>query len=585
MKTAFFGFRFLGILLAGLASLAVHPARGQNILTTSYTNTFDTAGAADPFSGDGSVASWIYWYGLGYSSTPMTNDPTMDAQGDPNSGSLMVYLPFGSSGDQGVFFGTVNNQYGYDGTETFDARNYTNLTFDIHFAPGTRPNAAGNLGSVTMSIFPNTWTNGGDFAFFPSVTIPASATNGWYHAVVSITNFLENAPLEQLTNCAGIAFDYNSYNGYPKTPVTFWLDNVAVVLGGSPPPPPPAPTLSIPQKALPGLNLIATSAGNQYDRYSIVTTNDTGYTFVGRSNVTYSWNITSFPGAASSGFQQHLFLIPASSINAVVSETAADYAEPNCIFITVQYESSVSSSPTTNAGVVSTNSLTNWFGVLNFRYKTNDANDNGMIFNTALPSNKAANPNGWPVEPVGSVQAPTATGKWSVSFSLTTNVTLTAPNGATNSFTIPAASAGLFADPLYVVLGAQPNNTAGEGLSVVLDGFSITGSQTPLSDQFTNDVNLSASKWLVDSADPSGVQLVPPGAGYWLGWSLPDTGFDLQTAPGLVGGTNTTWTLLTGPNAANPISEFLVLSQRTVLLTNQPAAGASQIFFELIQDQ
>src|SRR5947209_20539606 len=74
---------------------------------SNYTNSFDDAT---------SVGSWIYWYGLGFSNTKMTWDPTMDAESNANSGALEVSLPFGTNGDQAVWFGTFHNAYGYDGT-------------------------------------------------------------------------------------------------------------------------------------------------------------------------------------------------------------------------------------------------------------------------------------------------------------------------------------------------------------------------------------------------------------------------------------------------------------------------------------
>src|SRR5579863_8187289 len=95
--------RSLKSTLLALAGFALAPTVGlaqPTVLTNSYTNTFDSAGNTAPFTG-GSVASWIYWYGLGYSYAGMTNDPTHDAQTNANSGSLMVYLPFGAKGDQG----------------------------------------------------------------------------------------------------------------------------------------------------------------------------------------------------------------------------------------------------------------------------------------------------------------------------------------------------------------------------------------------------------------------------------------------------------------------------------------------------
>src|SRR5438034_11072159 len=102
---------------------AVSSSYGQGAAPTSnYTNSFDAASSG---------ASWIYWYGLGYNNTAMTRDATMDA--GTGSGSLQVYLPFGNSGDQAVWFGTFHNQYGYDGSTIYDGTKFTNITFDLRF--------------------------------------------------------------------------------------------------------------------------------------------------------------------------------------------------------------------------------------------------------------------------------------------------------------------------------------------------------------------------------------------------------------------------------------------------------------------
>src|SRR5579859_727499 len=94
-----------GIGLSAAVAVFLAGSSKAQVLTTTYANTFELAGNSVPFTG-GSVGSWVYWYGLNYNNTLMTNDPSMDAQGNPNSGSLMVYLPFGNTSDQGVFFGT-----------------------------------------------------------------------------------------------------------------------------------------------------------------------------------------------------------------------------------------------------------------------------------------------------------------------------------------------------------------------------------------------------------------------------------------------------------------------------------------------
>lgn len=216
-------------------------AAGQVALTSSYTNSFPTGGNTAPFAGSGSVASWVYWYGLGHDNTPMTNDVTMDAQNNTNvSGSLLVYSGFGTAADQNVFFGTFGNGYSYDPSETIAADIVTNLAFDIRVQPGAKANASGNFGSLSVALIDPSW--GGNFKYFTPITIPAAATNGWVHlADNTISNDLAAYMNAGLTNAAGVEFDYNNFSGYPTNPITFWIDNVTVGVG-APPLPPPAVT-------------------------------------------------------------------------------------------------------------------------------------------------------------------------------------------------------------------------------------------------------------------------------------------------------------------------------------------------------
>ncbi|MGH9705576.1 MAG: hypothetical protein ACRD5R_02355 [Candidatus Acidiferrales bacterium] len=149
-------------------------------------------------------------------------------------------------------------------------------------------------------------------------------------------------------------------------------------------------------------------------------------------------------------------------------------------------------------------------------------------------------------------------------------------------FTLDAASAQLFADPIYVFLGVQANNVANEGQSTALGGFSITGSQTPFSDSFTNETALSAN-WTVDSADTNAVQFVTSGT-YFVNWTTPSTGFDLRVA-GALTPTNTAWAYLTGPNATNPAPLFRNISKQLTLVSTTNLPVSNQTYYQLIQDQ
>ena len=176
-----------------------------------------------------------------------------------------------------------------------------------------------------------------------------------------------------LSSIGGIAFNYNNYNGYPTNDFVFWIGhlimhyNPNLVIG--------PPTLLSFQKPVVGLNMIDTQVtGNNNNRYQVMTATSTGYGFVDKPNVTYSWNIKSFPTNSPNGYQQHFFIVNGTPGQ---YDQAADWNLADCIFITVQADS-------------------NNFAYMSFRYKTNEPTGNGMIYNTATN-----NPNGWPVEPVG----------------------------------------------------------------------------------------------------------------------------------------------------------------------------------------
>jgi len=218
------------------------------VLTNSYINSFPTFGLTYPSTG-GSVGSWVYDYGVyvdppprGVGLTndyyiPMTNDPTMDAEGQTNtSGSLLVVSPFGTASDQNVFSGTFDPE----NLAVMPLNIITNLAFDIHVAPGTEPNFAGNFGTITMSLTDPLAGVGGSFAFFTPITIPGSASNGWVHLTdTNVVADLANYMAAGCANASGVGFDYNSFNGgYPTNTVTFWIDNVTVATSWAAPPPP-----------------------------------------------------------------------------------------------------------------------------------------------------------------------------------------------------------------------------------------------------------------------------------------------------------------------------------------------------------
>jgi hypothetical protein len=554
MKKTLFSIRFiLALAMVTFVGLTTTTWAAGTFPTNTYTQSFLTGGNSAPFAGSGSVASWISWYDTPGSNTFLVNDVnTPDPNAGPGAGSLMVDCPF-TNGNQNLFFGTFSNNAAYDWSQQVDLAPFDFIAFDVYVKP-INPN-------TSLIQQPNITTNSTNFGnlqvgvihdapvtpiFFGSVTIPASASNGWVHLSMPI-----NHALGDQSHIGGIAFNYNNYSGYPTNDFVFWLGHLTMHYHpGQSNPPPKLLTFS---KPVVGLNMTDTQVtGNNYNRYQVETATSTGYSFVGKPSVTYSWDIKSFPTNSPNGFQQHFFIVNGNTDGRPGPyDQAADWNLPNCIFITVQQDS-------------------NGFAFMNFRYKTNEPQANGMIYNTAT--------NNWPIQPVGYLPTSnySALGTWSVTFNNQTNVTLTAPHGQTTNFVFDPASAALFADPVTPILGAQPNDTFVIGESVIYNSFSVTGNNTPFTDIFTNDAQLNTNYWTVLANDPNGVVLVPQNAVYWLPWTLPDTGFSLQTNANLVNTSNWNEVAYLSQVQPNP-------TNRAALLGANALPSPNQGFYRMLQ--
>ncbi len=530
--------RFYSLGLAALAASAFvfYPSNGfaQGAPPQSdYTNSFDDAT---------SVASWIYWYGLGFQNTQMTWDSTMDAQSNANSGALEVSLPFGTNGDQGVWFGTFHNGGAYDNATIYDGTKFTNITFDVHVDPSSPLSPSGDFGVLLVGLIRQGTPNGGTFD--PNnPTSPARPTNGWVHL---------NQTIDQtgsgLDTVEGVNFKYTSYGGYPKSPITFWIDNLDVHLSTVKTPPPTlSPTLT---KSTPGLNFFSSgSNGDQYQRTNLKLQTTTGNTWVGATTpVTYSLTITNFPdGTLYPGYQAQIFLTTGAAGN---NETAPDYADTNLVFLDIHENA-------------------NGTAYAAFRYKTNEPG-NATVYGSGT---------------LGTVGSSNILGKWSLTFSQNTNITVTAPDGETFQTNFTSDAAALFADPMNVYFGGQPNSPANFGQSVVLSSVSITGNVTPVQDNFLADNGQldTNTLWSVVAGDPSTVQLMTPDpAAIWVKWSLPDSGFGLQGTTNLAN--QASWVALTGPDSSvGPLLSFTSAGSRMVYLPSSVIGTNLSGFFRLNQ--
>jgi hypothetical protein len=513
--------------------------QAQTTLTGTYTQTFANGANTTPFANSGSVAGWFYWYGF-YGNTGITNDVNVNVANNPANGSAEIDLPFTSSGNQQTIVGSFNDGGQYDFTETANGLNYTNISFDILVKPGTPPDSSGGFGQLNVGFY-NTGTFGG-------VEIPGAASNGWVSLSVPVSKTVSG-----IGSVAAFLFNYNSYGGYPKQPITFWLDNVSLNYSGTPPPP---PVVSF-EQVHPGLN-IWDSTGGTYDRQSIISTAATGNSWVGASGpVTYSFKITSYPTSQPSVAAQ-LFLI-AGNPAIPTYETAPDYNESNVVIFAVQ-------GGTSNA-------------VGSIEYKVGEPNGNAMIYGGAPYTNApGSGSTNFGSGNLGSVtNSGSALGTWSVTFAQNTNITITTPDGTSSSFTITASDAAAFADGngFNVLLSSQPNASGAIGSRVVYSSISEQGNAAPFTDNFLTDSTLNTNLWGLLAAGASTIFVVPTTTAYIFDWTVPDVGF----SP--IVGTN-----LTNPNSFVALG-LTPLGQngsiKSTLIPKSSLPHANQAYYKLVQ--
>ena len=449
------------------------------------------------FDDASSIANWRFDYG------GVTNliafAPSQDASNNPASGSLKVAFGFDSALDL-----SENNKGAVtlDLSTPYDASTYQTLEVDVKLDPASATDAGGNSGYFQLVV-----RYGSFYDWNPQFGGNLRIGDGWRHIRIA-------PPVAPVSDVSAFTIELSGGAGL-SGPVTFYVDNLKFTTTNVPP---PSPTMAV-QFPGRGLNLIPTSG--QYQRQNIVSTNDPGYGWVGSTEpVTYSLTIHKYPDASHTGFQTHMFLIPGQP-----TDSAPDYSQPNLIFLDIQSQ---------NGGGA----------YVQFRYKVNEPAGNTFLYGAGT---------------LGGVSSPSSLGTWSMTFTDDTNVTVTAPGGAVGNFKLPAAAAALFANPIAVWVGDQPNSGGNIGQTVILSGVRVTkGAATLLDDDFLADENLDSQKWQVFAGDPAGVRVIGSDAAYWLTWTTPDGGFRLQYTPSPEdpdSWVNSTWP---APPLMGPLKRILV---------------------------
>ncbi|GEM_PF-1044363 len=568
-KTAFNMRLILALVAMTLVGLTTR-TWAQFPTSDSYTNNFLVGANTSPFSASGSVASWIYWYNTPGGNSAITNDVnTPDPNGGAGAGSLEIYNPFSAANGfgntnstQNVFFGTFGNQYGYDFSVEANLLNFDTVSFDVYVGTNQiAPDGTGDYGSLGVGMI-NASTYG--YEQFGSVTIPGTASNGWVHLSVPI-----NHTVAGITAVPGIALDYNSYSGYPTDTFTFWIGHLVVHYNGAPPPP---PTNYI-DRVVPGLEQFADADPN-YNRQDIATTptGSANVTWYGQPKpVTYSWKVASWPTLpkTGNGMLLGLNLTPDPQASQIYSDP--DWSATNDLWISFQQNAD----GTFTAGIA---------------YKTNQAAGNSQLFGPPtqiVPMTVETN----------GLTVPSAVGTWTLTFTSDTDMTLTAPNGASTNASLPANVAAMFSGYVGAFLYTTANgNDANLGKYVTLSSYNITGVATPVSENLLSGALSSPFLQTISqnyfytgnyTNQPPNQQFVTSNGVYWFHWSLPDAGYTPIAGTDLVhwndlvlpntftaGGQ--VWTLLSKASLTNPIQYYAqikrVFNQLQVLWPGQTNA-------------
>jgi hypothetical protein len=131
--------------------------------------------------------------------------------------------------------------------------------------------------------------------------------------------------------------------------------------------------------------------------------------------------------------------------------------------------------------------------------------------------------------------AASGNGAWTLQFSDATHGSITGPNLSPVTFTIPNGDEQYFLNPLQVFFGTQNNGINSIGESILLFNINISGPEGTNMDDFSNGKNWS-DNWLAvenggSQATHKGLWAVPQNIAYWINWTTPAVGFDLEVAP------------------------------------------------------
>lgn len=504
-------------------------------LVANFVDTFLAAGISGNVYSAGQITNvWTNWYGSAVTYPSGITWDTADAHGNANSGAMEITAAFDGSGN--TQFAVMDGFAGIN--PAFNGAGLISFECDVRFDPGsptTLNGSVANFGHLQFGTVSNAFTSQD---YFGNVEIAAGNTN-WTHISIPINSATDT----NLATIYNVIFhiDGNWYSGSPLNGTTkLFIDNVRFVglqtVATTP------PTMQQFSKAVPGLRFVAPNNGSPNSRQNIAS-QVSALSWIGSEPFAYSIQVTNFASASATNFEFHMWLVPIASLPYdPYSNTFEDNDSTNVVSFKLLASGS------------------NYVGQV--LYKLNTYHD--------VPTNIVA-----------AITNTTAIGTWTVNFTSDTGGTLTAPGGASASFTIPSAVAAAFDPNLGGTLayyGILPN--LGANLGQAVDIAKIVAGPF-VSDMFSADDSLDTnSTWTITAQLPASIWLATTKAKYWVNWNYPDTGYGLVESTNLNSGT--AWVNPSIYNSHTPVETRLLGNTRWALIpTNGVPAVASKLFFTM----
>jgi len=499
------------------------------------------------------------WYGHAVTVEWATNQSTIaNPDSNPNSGSLHLVAAFAGGDNNCVVAIPMDTNYpGFssptpDTNVVINGMQFATVEMDVLWDTNlstvsiTNFNSVGDVNGFPLGLLVNTTGAGGQEEAFGTGTtaVPDEASNGWVH--LSFPVLRNTAGIDQTIGLWLKKYSGNTNAAFTGT-VAFYIDNVKFI-GGSLISASPLLSISKPVK---GLQTVASGAGGAYDREDVVTF-DGSYTFVNQVQpVTYAMNIAYCPPGTFGGYLVRIMLVPLQAPSVDGTDASPDWNYPNILIFEITRSS-------TNSRVV-------------LREKINEPASNGDLY----PGNNDAS------LPAFTTPSPIE-GNWLFTVTQNTNILVTAPDGSSTNLTFPnnydssAVSANFdYGLGMVAYFGSDNNGSGNIGQRVVLAHVGITnGSTTLISDNFATDNSLALGTggWLVEAGGgASSTYVLPQSTKWFLDWTVPGSGFFVQTNVNLA----------TGSWGTNAITSTLLGTHyhAEVDQTNLPAGGT--VFFRI----